>query len=51
MGQLQLKNHPTLTPKELFAANEGRSLHADKALTIILTNRCNILAKSLPSLF
>ena len=41
MGQLQLKNHPILTMKEIFSANKLKLPHADKALIMILTNRCN----------
>ena len=51
MDQLQLKYHPVLTAKEIFAANKVKFPHADKALIIILTIRCNILAKGLPPLF
>ena len=51
MGQLMLKYHPILTSKEIFAANKVKFPHTDKALIVILTNRCNILAKGLPSLF
>jgi hypothetical protein len=50
MGQLQLKYHHILTAKEIFAANEVKFSHADKALIVILTNRCNILLKGLPPL-
>jgi hypothetical protein len=51
MGQLQLKYHPMLTAKEIFAANKVKLPNADKAFIIILTNRCNILAKGLSPLF
>jgi hypothetical protein len=51
MGQLQLKYHPILTAKEIFAANKVKFPHADKALIIILTNRYNIQAKGLSQLF
>jgi hypothetical protein len=51
MDQLQLKYHPILTAKEIFAVNKVKLSHAGKALIIILTNGCNILAKGLPPLF
>ena len=51
MGQLQLKYHPILTAKEIFAANKIKLPHADTLIIIILTNRCNILAKGLPPMF
>ena len=50
MDQLQLKYHPILTAKEIFAAKKVKFSHVDKALIIILTNRCNILVKGLPPL-
>ena len=51
MDQLQLKYYSILTAKEIFAANKVKFPHADKTFIIILTNRCDVLAKGLSPLF
>ena len=42
MVQLQLKYHPILTVKEIFAANKAKLPHTDRAFIMILRVRCSM---------